>query len=145
MIFNIILIVRNLEMAVMGSEMDHYDHLFKIVLIGDSGVGKSNLLLRYTQDQFKINSQSTIGVEFATRSIQIEDSYVRAQIWDTAGQERYRAITNAYYRNAVGALLIYDITKRNTFDNINRWYSELREHADHNIVVLLVGNKCDLK
>lgn len=84
-------------------------------------------------------------MEFATRSIQIEDSYVRAQIWDTAGQERYRAITNAYYRNAVGALLIYDITKRSTFENINRWYSELREHADHSIVVLLVGNKCDLK
>ena len=132
-------------MALLSNDVDHYDHLFKIVLIGDSGVGKSNLLLRYTKDQFKINSQSTIGVEFATRSIQIDDQYVRAQIWDTAGQERYRAITNAYYRNAVGALLIYDISKRNTFENINRWYGELKEHADHNIVVLLVGNKCDLK
>lgn len=102
-------------MALISNDQDHYDYLFKIVLIGDSGVGKSNLLLRYTKDQFKMNSQSTIGVEFATRSIKVEDSFVRAQIWDTAGQERYRAITNAYYRNAVGALLVYDITKYNTF------------------------------
>lgn len=98
-------------MAMISNDPDHYDHLFKIVLIGDSGVGKSNLLLRYTRNQFKVNSQSTIGVEFATRSIKVEDQYVRAQIWDTAGQERYRAITNAYYRNAVGALLVYDISK----------------------------------
>jgi small GTP-binding protein len=114
------------------------------VLIGDSGVGKSNLLLRYTKNQFKVNSQSTIGVEFATRSIKVEDQYVRAQIWDTAGQERYRAITNAYYRNAVGALLVYDITKYSSFQNIERWFGELREHAEYNISVLLVGNKLDL-
>lgn len=132
-------------MAMISNDKDHYDHLFKIVLIGDSTVGKSNLLLRYTKDQFKVNSQATIGVEFATKSIKMDDCFVRAQIWDTAGQERYRAITNAYYRNAVGALLVYDITKRNTYENINKWYSELKDHADSSIKVLLVGNKCDLK
>jgi Ras-related protein Rab-11A len=84
-------------------------------------------------------------VEFATRSIKVESSYVRAQIWDTAGQERYRAITNAYYRNAVGALLVYDISKYNSFQNIDKWFGELREHAEFNICVLLVGNKSDLK
>jgi small GTP-binding protein len=114
-------------------------------LIGDSGVGKSNLLLRYTKNQFKKHSQSTIGVEFATRNIAVDDQQVRAQIWDTAGQERYRAITNAYYRNAVGALLVYDVTKPQSFLNIEKWFSELREHAEYNIVVLLVGNKTDLK
>ena len=100
-----------MEDSYTRAEQDNYDYLFKIVLIGDSGVGKSNLLLRYTKNQFKLNSQSTIGVEFATRSIKVDNVYVKAQIWDTAGQERYRAITNAYYRNAVGALMVYDISK----------------------------------
>jgi len=89
-----------------------YDYLFKVVLIGDSGVGKSNLLSRFTRNEFSLESKSTIGVEFATRSIQVDGKTVKAQIWDTAGQERYRAITSAYYRGAVGALLVYDITKQ---------------------------------
>ena len=88
-----------------------YDYLFKVVLIGDSGVGKSNLLSRFTRNEFMLESKSTIGVEFATRSIQVDGKTIKAQIWDTAGQERYRAITSAYYRGAVGALLVYDITK----------------------------------
>ncbi|CDW84496.1 ras-related protein raba1f-like [Stylonychia lemnae] len=124
---------------------ENYDYLFKIVLIGDSWVGKSNLLLRYTKNQFKLNYQSTIGVEFATTNIKIEDCYVKAQIWDTAGQERYRAITNAYYRNAVGALIVYDISKQNSFENVQKWHQELRDHADPNIAVMLIGNKADLK
>jgi len=89
-----------------------YDYLFKVVLIGDSGVGKSNLLSRFTRNEFCLESKSTIGVEFATRSIQVDGKTIKAQIWDTAGQERYRAITSAYYRGAVGALLVYDITKQ---------------------------------
>ena len=89
-----------------------YDYLFKVVLIGDSGVGKSNLLSRFTRDEFCLESKSTIGVEFATRSVAVDGKTVKAQIWDTAGQERYRAITSAYYRGAVGALLVYDITKQ---------------------------------
>ncbi|CAM8966680.1 unnamed protein product [Rhodiola kirilowii] len=121
-----------------------YDYLFKIVLIGDSGVGKSNILSRFTRNEFCLESNSTIGVEFATRTLQVEGKTVKAQIWDTAGQERYRAITSAYYRGAVGALLVYDITKRQTFDNVQRWLRELRDHADSNIVIMLAGNKSDL-
>ena len=112
----------------MGTRDDEYDYLFKgkatwpehdngitsqiyfvVVLIGDSGVGKSNLLSRFTRNEFNLESKSTIGVEFATRSIQVDGKTIKAQIWDTAGQERYRAITSAYYRGAVGALLVYDI------------------------------------
>ncbi|CAM8892870.1 unnamed protein product [Rhodiola kirilowii] len=121
-----------------------YDYLFKIVLIGDSGVGKSNILSRFTGNEFCLDSKSTIGVEFATRTLQVEGKTVKAQIWDTAGQERYRAITSAYYRGAVGAVLVYDITKRQTFDNIQRWLRELRGHADANLVIMLAGNKSDL-
>jgi Ras-related protein Rab-11A len=114
-----------------------------VVLIGDSGVGKSNLLSRFTRTEFNLDSKSTIGVEFATRSIQIDHKTIKAQIWDTAGQERYRAITSAYYRGAVGALLVYDISKSTSFENVTRWLKELRDHADNNIVIMLVGNKTD--
>ncbi|PWA35019.1 RAB GTPase [Artemisia annua] len=129
----------------MGSKIDQdYDYLLKIVLIGDSGVGKSNILSRFTRNEFYLESKATIGVEFATRTLQVEGKTIKAQIWDTAGQERYRAITSAYYRGAVGALLVYDITKRPTFDNVQRWLRELRANADSNIVVLMAGNKSDL-
>ncbi|KAK6132783.1 hypothetical protein DH2020_033461 [Rehmannia glutinosa] len=124
---------------------DDYDYLFKLVLIGDSGVGKSNLLSRFTRNEFSLESKATIGVEFATRSIRVEDKIIKAQIWDTAGQERYRAITSAYYRGAVGALLVYDVTRHVTFENVERWLKELRDHTDQNIVIMLVGNKADLR
>ncbi|EHA8587054.1 ras-related protein RABA2a [Cocos nucifera] len=126
---------------------EEYDYLFKVVLIGDSGVGKSNLLSRFTRNEFCLESKSTIGVEFATRTLQIlvEGRIIKAQIWDTAGQERYRAITSAYYRGALGALLVYDVTKPTTFENVSRWLKELRDHADTNIVIMLIGNKTDLK
>jgi small GTP-binding protein len=124
---------------------EEYDYLFKVVLIGDSGVGKSNLLSRFTRNEFNLESKSTIGVEFATKSINVDGKVVKAQIWDTAGQERYRAITSAYYRGAVGALLVYDISKHVTFENVERWLKELRDHAEPNIVVMLVGNKSDLR
>ncbi|KAJ0601220.1 putative small GTP-binding protein [Helianthus annuus] len=140
---------------------DDYDYLFKLVLIGDSGVGKSNLLSRFAKNEFNLESKSTIGVEFATRSIRVDDKIVKAQIWDTAGQERfgvllfvsfwdlnllrYRAITSAYYRGAVGALLVYDTSRHVTFENVERWLKELRDHTDSNIVIMLVGNKADLR
>ncbi|XP_037491376.1 ras-related protein RABA1f isoform X2 [Jatropha curcas] len=114
---------------------DDYDYLFKVVLIGDSGVGKSNLLSRFTRNEFSLESKSTIGVEFATRSIHVDDKVVKAQIWDTAGQER----------GAVGALLVYDVTRHVTFENVERWLKELRDHTDANIVIMLVGNKADLR
>ncbi|KAK8625400.1 hypothetical protein V6N13_090272 [Hibiscus sabdariffa] len=124
---------------------EEYDYLFKVVLIGDSGVGKSNLLSRFTRNEFCLESKSTIGVEFATRTLQVEGRTVKAQIWDTAGQERYRAITSAYYRGALGALLVYNVTKPTTFENVSRWLKELRDHADSNIMIMLIGNKTDLK
>lgn len=129
----------------MATKDEEYDYLFKVVLIGDSGVGKSNLLSRFTRNEFNLESKSTIGVEFATKSIQVDAKTVKAQIWDTAGQERYRAITSAYYRGAVGALLVYDISKQITFENVERWLKELRDHAEQSIVIMLVGNKSDLR
>ncbi|XP_047972467.1 ras-related protein RABA5a-like [Salvia hispanica] len=121
------------------------DYLFKIVLIGDSAVGKSNLLARFARDEFHPNSKSTIGVEFQTQKMTINGKEVKAQIWDTAGQERFRAVTSAYYRGAVGALLVYDISRRLTFDSVGRWLNELHTHSDMNVVTILVGNKSDLK
>uniref|UniRef100_A0A8C5QFA8 Ras-related protein Rab-25 n=1 Tax=Leptobrachium leishanense TaxID=445787 RepID=A0A8C5QFA8_9ANUR len=115
-----------------------------LVLIGDSGVGKTNLLSRFTRNEFNHDSRTTIGVEFSTRTLTMDGHLVKAQIWDTAGLERYRAITSAYYRGAVGALLVYDITKHQSYDSVDRWLKELYDHADASIVVMLVGNKCDL-
>jgi len=113
-------------------------------LIGDSAVGKSQLLARFSRNEFSIESKATIGVEFQTRTLEIDRKTIKAQIWDTAGQERYRAVTSAYYRGAVGAMLVYDITKRQSFDHVARWLEELRGHADKNIVIMLIGNKTDL-
>ncbi|KAG0483806.1 hypothetical protein HPP92_011890 [Vanilla planifolia] len=121
------------------------DYLFKIVLVGDSAVGKSNLLARFARDEFYASSKSTIGVEFQTQKLVIDGKEIKAQIWDTAGQERFRAVTAAYYRGAVGALVVYDITRRPTFENVSRWLSELNSHSDMNVVTILVGNKTDLK
>ncbi|KAK8795096.1 hypothetical protein WA588_003946, partial [Blastocystis sp. NMH] len=123
---------------------EYYDYLYKVVLIGDSGVGKTNILSRYTKNEFNIDSKATVGVEFASKCITIDGKVIKAQIWDTAGQERYRAITSAYYRGAIGALIVYDITSRPSFENVEEWLNELTLHADNDIVVMLVGNKCDL-
>ncbi|KAK0597654.1 hypothetical protein LWI29_027284 [Acer saccharum] len=132
-------------MAFYSEEEKTEDYLFKIVLIGDSAVGKSNLLARFARNEFYPNSKSTIGVEFQTQKMEINGKEIKAQIWDTAGQERFRAVTSAYYRGAVGALLVYDISRRQTFDSIGRWLNELHTHSDMNVVTILVGNKSDLK
>ncbi|XP_018465066.1 ras-related protein RABA5c isoform X2 [Raphanus sativus] len=123
----------------MSDDEGGEEYLFKIVIIGDSAVGKSNLLTRYARNEFNPNSKATIGVEFQTQSMVIDGKEVKAQIWDTAGQERFRAVTSAYYRGAVGALVVYDITRSSTFENIGRWLDEL------NIAKMLIGNKCDLE
>ncbi|CAI9109521.1 OLC1v1009355C1 [Oldenlandia corymbosa var. corymbosa] len=128
-----------------GDASQKVDYVFKVVLIGDSAVGKSQILARFARNEFSLDSKATIGVEFQTRTLVIQHKSVKAQIWDTAGQERYRAVTSAYYRGAVGAMLVYDITKRQTFDHIPRWLEELRAHADKNIVIMLIGNKIDLE
>mmetsp|Transcript_53209 Transcript_53209/g.159278 ORF Transcript_53209/g.159278 Transcript_53209/m.159278 type:complete len:229 (-) Transcript_53209:485-1171(-) len=124
---------------------ESYDFIFKIVLLGDSGVGKSNLVFRFTKNEFNKDSKSTIGVEFATKTVQIEDNkLVKAQIWDTAGQERYRSIASSYYRGAVGALLVYDVTDRNSFNHVPMWLKEVEENAEKDCLIMLVGNKMDL-
>ncbi|UKJ88520.2 small GTPase [Theileria orientalis] len=123
----------------------NYDYLFKIVLIGDSNVGKSNLLDRFVKGNFKLDSKSTIGVEFATKNVTLKNGKTaKAQIWDTAGQERYRAITSAYYRGARGAIVVYDIASKQSFYNVSRWLTELNEYGDPNMIIALVGNKSDL-
>ncbi|KAD3337981.1 hypothetical protein R6Q59_027310 [Mikania micrantha] len=127
------------------SEGDSNDYLFKIVLLGDSGVGKSNLLARFARNEFYSNSKSTIGVEFQTQKMEVNGKEIKAQIWDTAGQERFRAVTSAYYRGAVGALVVYDVSRRQTFDSVGRWLDELHTHCDMNVIIILVGNKSDLK
>ncbi|WZY70597.1 LOW QUALITY PROTEIN: hypothetical protein YC2023_002837 [Brassica napus] len=109
-----------------------------------SGVSKSNILSRFTRNEFCLESKSIIGVEFTTITTQVEGKTIKAQIWHTAGQERYRAITSAYYRGAVCALLVYNITKRQTFDNALRWLRELRDHADSKVVIIMAGKKSDL-
>ncbi|CAA7405009.1 unnamed protein product [Spirodela intermedia] len=126
-------------------EEEGEEYLFKVVIIGDSAVGKSNLLSRYARNEFNINSKATIGVEFQTQCMDIDGKEVKAQIWDTAGQERFRAVTSAYYRGAFGALIVYDISRRTTFDSVERWLQELRTHSDTTVARMLVGNKCDLE
>ncbi|CAJ2670015.1 ras-related protein RABA5b-like [Trifolium pratense] len=121
------------------------EYLFKIVLIGDSAVGKSNLLSRFARNEFDSNSKATIGVEFQTQMVEIDGKEIKAQIWDTAGQERFRAVTSAYYRGAFGALVVYDISRRDTFDSIKRWLDELTTQNDSTVARMLVGNKCDLE
>jgi len=119
--------------------------MYKIVLIGDSGVGKSNILWRFTNDKYASDSKATLGVEFASKTLKIGGKNFVAQIWDTAGQERYRSITKAYYKEAVGALIVYDITKQSSFKNVEKWLKELHDHAECDMAVGLIGNKCDLQ
>jgi len=133
------------EPVLSTDDIWYVQFIFKIVLLGDSGVGKSNLVFRFTKNEFNKDSKSTIGVEFATKTVQIEDNkLVKAQIWDTAGQERYRSIASSYYRGAVGALLVYDVTDRNSFNHVPMWLKEVEENAEKDCLIMLVGNKMDL-
>uniref|UniRef100_A0A7S3DPV0 Uncharacterized protein n=1 Tax=Entomoneis paludosa TaxID=265537 RepID=A0A7S3DPV0_9STRA len=123
-----------------------YAFLFKYIIIGDTGVGKSCLLLQFTDKRFQPVHDLTIGVEFGARMITVQnDTQVKLQIWDTAGQESFRSITRSYYRGAAGALLVYDITRRDTFQHLGRWLEEAKQHAQPNMVILLIGNKNDLE
>ena len=121
-----------------------YDMIFKIVLIGDTSVGKTNMLSRYISNEYNPNSQSTIGVELSTKNYIFDNNEVKVQIWDTAGQEKYRSITSSYYKGAQGCLLVYDITRKETFDNIDKLFSELKNSSNSDITAILIGNKCDL-
>ena len=121
-----------------------YDYLFKLILVGDSYVGKTNILSKYIKDEFNLNTKSTVGVEFGTKILKIEDKIIKAQIWDTAGQERYKSITSTYYKGAKGAFIVYDITNRLTFESVDKWIQDLNLNSDKNITLLLIGNKKDL-
>ncbi|KAF0976200.1 hypothetical protein FDP41_004875 [Naegleria fowleri] len=118
-----------------------YDYLFKLLLIGDSGVGKSCLLLRFADDTYTDSYISTIGVDFKIRTIELDGKTIKLQIWDTAGQERFRTI---YYRGAHGIIIVYDVTDQDSFSNVKQWLSEIDRYASDNVNKLLVGNKCDL-
>ncbi|KNA09147.1 hypothetical protein SOVF_156230 [Spinacia oleracea] len=126
-----------------------YDYLFKYIVIGDTGVGKSCLNLQFTDKRFKPVHAITIGAEFGSRTITIDNNknkkVIKLQIWDTGGQEAYRSITRSYYRGAAAALLVYDITRRETFNHLETWLNDARQHAlSENMTVVLVGNKCDV-
>jgi len=121
------------------------EYKLKVVVVGDSGVGKTNLIKRFTSDNFSYDSKATVGVEFISKSYIINKKVFKIEIWDTAGQERYKAITSAYYKGAKGCLIVYDTTSQATFNNIDKWMSEIKEKALTNIKVLIIGNKIDLK
>lgn len=126
-------------------DKERFDYLFKIVMIGDTNVGKTNIISRLINNEFIHNSKATIGVDFATKTFQIDDSLIKVQIWDTAGQERYHALVSAYYRGSSGAVLVYDATRKPTLENIKTsWLKNLRSVCDDSIPLMLLGNKLDL-
>ena len=122
----------------------NFHYLLKYIIIGDASVGKSNILLKYAHNQFKAEYQLTIGVEFGAKNIKIKDKIYRIQIWDTAGQENFRSITRAYYKNSVCALVVYDITNRQSFENVKAWIEDCKSQSPSTILMVLVGNKIDL-
>ncbi|RHZ52762.1 hypothetical protein Glove_457g89 [Diversispora epigaea] len=122
-----------------------YDYIIKYIIIGDTGVGKSCLLLQFTDKRFQPAHDLTIGVEFGARFVDVEGKKIKLQIWDTAGQESFRSITRSYYRGAAGALLVYDITRRETFDHLLIWLDDARQHSNSNTTIMLIGNKSDLE
>ena len=121
------------------------DYKLKVVIVGDSGVGKSNLIKRFTSNEFNANSKATVGVEFLSKSYKINDKIFKIEMWDTAGQERYKSITSAYYKGAKGAFVVYDITREKTFKDIDKWITELKENGNEDMIIILIGNKLDLE
>ncbi|XP_057312892.1 ras-related protein Rab-10-like [Hydractinia symbiolongicarpus] len=122
-----------------------YDYLFKLLLIGDSGVGKTCLLFRFSDDAFNTTFISTIGIDFKIKTVEVDGKKIKLQIWDTAGQERFHTITTSYYRGAMGIMLVYDITQEKTFDNIAKWLRNIDEHASEGVERMILGNKCDME
>ena len=121
-----------------------YEYLFKYIIIGDPSVGKSNLLMKFAHNKFTEEYQATIGVEFAAKNIEFDQKTYRIQIWDTAGQENFRSITRAYYKNSVCAMVVYDITNRDSFENIQSWIEDIRTQSPKTVLIILIGNKIDL-
>ncbi|KAM5198448.1 ras-related protein Rab-26 isoform 17-T17 [Hipposideros larvatus] len=128
----------------LGGGSDFYDVAFKVMLVGDSGVGKTCLLVRFKDGAFLAGTFiSTVGIDFRNKVLDVDGMKVKLQIWDTAGQERFRSVTHAYYRDAHALLLLYDVTNKASFDNIQAWLTEIQEYAQHNVVLMLLGNKVD--
>ena len=123
---------------------NNYSYLLKYIIVGDSSVGKSNLLSKFAHNKFADSYEATIGVEFDVKNLEINEKIFRIQIWDTAGQENFKSITKAYYKNCVCAMVVYDITKRQTFDNIQTWLDDVRNESPKNALIILIGNKIDL-
>ena len=120
------------------------DYKMKIIVVGDSGVGKTNLINRFASDKFDSNSKATIGVEFVYKTLKINKEVIKVEVWDTAGEERYKAITSTYYKGAKGAIIVYDITNEDSFNNVESWMKEVAKKGKENMQFLLVGNKKDL-
>ena len=129
----------------VSSSDEREDYKLKVVIVGDSGVGKSNLIKRFTTNEFNEHSKATVGVEFLSRSYKINDKIFKIEMWDTAGQERYKSITAAYYKGAKGALIVYDTTSAKSFENVDKWLGEIKEKAGKDIKLIIIGNKIDLK
>ncbi|XP_068982229.1 ras-related protein Rab-43 isoform X1 [Bombus flavifrons] len=129
----------------MATNDENFDYLFKIVLIGDCGTGKTCVVQRFRSGTFIERHGNTIGVDFSMKTVLIDDKKVKLQIWDTAGQERFRTITQSYYRSANGVIVVYDITKRSTFLSLQHWVEEVRRYTSSHVLLILVGNKCDLE
>ena len=127
------------------AEDENYEMMFKVVLVGDSFVGKTNIMSKYIKNEFHEDSKATVGVEFGSKQFTVEGHSIKAQIWDTAGQERYKAITSAYYKGAKGAFIVYDVTRKQTFDSVEKWVNDVTAVADKKITIILIGNKCDLE
>ena len=126
------------------SDAEEYEMMIKVILIGDSGVGKTNIMSKYLKNQFMENSKATVGVEFGSKLFNHQGHKIKAQIWDTAGQEKYKAITGAYYKGSKGAFIVYDITRKDTFASIERWVNDLKATSDQKLTIILIGNKNDL-
>ena len=129
----------------LGEDKSKYDYMFRYIIVGDSNVGKSCLLLQFTDNKFRQNHEATIGVEFGGKTLEIKNKNVKIQIWDTAGQEVYQAITRGYYKGATGAFVVYDITRKETFEHVEKWLEDVRTNASKDIQVILIGNKKDLE
>ena len=124
---------------------EEYEMMVKVILIGDSAVGKTNIMSKYLKNQFIEDSKATVGVEFGSKLFTINGHNIKAQIWDTAGQEKYKAITGAYYKGSKGAFVVYDITKKDTFESVDKWINDLKSTGDPKMTIIIIGNKVDLE
>ena len=128
-----------------SDDQNNYELLYKIIIIGDTCVGKSNILSRYLKDEFREDSKSTVGVELGSKFLKVKGVGTKLQIWDTAGQERYRSITSSYFKGSHGCFIVYDITNETSFEDVNKWYEQAQKESSKEVSIILVGNKCDLE